>query len=359
VGLESLVEEIDEICPDALSGQRVDRIVSLIAEISRSAAADLIAAGAVSVDGEVVAKPSSRMAEGSRIRFVHDRPPSGVEADPTVPVTVLYADDEVIVVDKPAGLVVHPGAGTHRHTLANGLIAWFPELAEVGVADRPGIVHRLDKGTSGVLMVARTSRAHTHLTAQLAARSVERRYRALALGHLGADRGRIDAPLGRSPRDPATRAVIVGGRPARTGYEVVRRGHLRPSELTCPRGGDRAPGEETCPQGGDRAPGEGTSADGDGDVADVAVTELVCRLETGRTHQIRAHLAAIDHPIYADATYGGRPPTPLASSETLSRPFLHAELLGFDHPRSGERLQFASPLPADLAEVSDRVVASG
>jgi 23S rRNA pseudouridine1911/1915/1917 synthase len=173
---------------------------------------------------------------------------------------------------------------------------------------------------------------------------VERRYRALALGSIESERGVIDAPLGRSPRDPAVRAVVVGGRPARTAYQVSRRGELLTSDPH-----DHDPDHDH-DHDGDRngAPG--------GIRSDVIVSELECRLESGRTHQIRAHLLAIGHPVYGDVSYGGRPPAPLTPVEPLGRPFLHAETLGFDHPATGQRLHFTSPLPEDLVAVLARVV---
>jgi 23S rRNA pseudouridine1911/1915/1917 synthase len=212
---------------------------------------------------------------------------------------------------------VHPGAGNQAGTLVHGLIARFPDLAELaGPADeqaRPGIVHRLDKGTSGLLMVARTQRARAALAAQLAARQVGREYRTLVVGSVAADGGLIDAPLGRATRDPTRFRVQAGGRPARTSYQVDAR-FERP----------------------------------------VATSLLRCRLETGRTHQIRVHLASIGHPVVGDERYGRRgvdgwQPLP------AGRPFLHAALLAFDHPASGRRLSFTSPLPDDLRRVVEEM----
>jgi 23S rRNA pseudouridine1911/1915/1917 synthase len=195
-------------------------------------------------------------------------------------------------------------------TMVQGLLARYPELARLpdegaGEADRPGIVHRLDAGTSGLLVVARTPEAYHALVAQLAARTVERHYRALVLGIVEANAGEVDAPIGRSDRDPTQMAVATGGREARTRYEVRARYH-----------------------------------------EPIDTTELACKLETGRTHQIRVHLAAIGHPVVGDTRYGGeRPAIP------VGRPFLHAERLSFVHPRTGEVLTFTSPLPADLEDV--------
>jgi 23S rRNA pseudouridine1911/1915/1917 synthase len=226
-------------------------------------------------------------------------------ADPGVVVPVVYEDDDLLVVDKPAGLVVHPGAGRTTGTLVNGLLARDPGLRGVGEPGRPGIVHRLDRGTSGLMLVARSERAYGALVAMLSARRVERRYRTLVWGTVASPTGLVDAPIGRSARDRTRMAVTVTGRPARTRYEVVRAYH-----------------------------------------APVAVTELCCLLETGRTHQVRVHLASIGHPVVGDGRYGGS-----RRSLPLERPFLHAERLTLDHPVTGVPLAFSSPLPEDLATV--------
>jgi 23S rRNA pseudouridine1911/1915/1917 synthase len=269
-----------------------------------------LAAGRVSVGAEVVYQRSRRVHEGDHVvvtgfeRATEHVP--GPEA--SVSFGVLYADDDVLVIDKPSGLVVHPGAGNQTGTLVNGLLASHPEIAGVGSAARPGIVHRLDLGTSGALAVARTQVAYDSLVAQLADRSVGRRYRALTWGRFEAPKGVVDAPVGRSPKDRTRMAVVGSGRPARTGYEVS-------SSWATPE-----------------------------------VSLVTCRLETGRTHQIRVHLSAIGHPLVGDGTYGGE-----RSGLVLERPFLHAAHLSFDHPVSGERLEFESPLPVDLREVLDRL----
>jgi 23S rRNA pseudouridine1911/1915/1917 synthase len=306
---------ITEVLPAALAGQRIDRVVALVADISRRRASELIAAGGVLLDGTPAAKPSERVAAGAVISFALVDP-AGVVVD-ALDVPLVHVDGDVIVVDKPAGLVVHGGPGIQEITLADQLLSRFGELDGVGDRDRPGIVHRLDKGTSGLLVVARTESALASLAHQLRRRSVERRYLTLVDGEVEAEAGVIAAPLGRSPRDPTRRAVVAAGKPARTGYEVVERFPL----------------------------------------ASAAATSLVCRLETGRTHQIRAHLSAIGHPVLGDTAYGGA--TGVAAGVAgLARPFLHAETLGFDHPVSGERLRFTSPLPDDLVSALDRVRAA-
>ncbi|HJR26252.1 MAG TPA: RluA family pseudouridine synthase, partial [Acidimicrobiales bacterium] len=189
-----------EVVPDALAGERVDRVVAMVTGRSRAEVAALVEAGAVRVDERVVTTRSLRLEAGNVVEV--DAPDPGEVAalvpDPDVPVPLLHEDDDLLVVDKPAGLVVHPGAGQPRGTLVHGLLARFPEIAGVGDPARPGIVHRLDKGTSGLLLVARSQPAYEALVGALAARAVHRRYRALAWGHVDAPRGLIDAPIGRS-----------------------------------------------------------------------------------------------------------------------------------------------------------------
>lgn len=294
----------DEVVPATLAGERVDRAVSMIADISRSEAVTLIGNGGVLIDGRSPAKPSERLVESSSITIVVPERDDAVEPDATVEVPIVYVDDAVIVVDKPAGMVVHPGAGSYSHTMVQGLLHQFPDLAGVGGDPiRPGIVHRLDKGTSGLLLVARTEEAHAHLAEQLRDRSVLRRYLTVSWGVFTSAEGVIDAPIGRSLRDPTRRAVIAGGRVARTHYRVL------------------------------------------GTFPDPGLTELECRLETGRTHQIRVHLESIGHPVLGDRQYGkGR------QGLGLARPFLHAAALGFEHPTTGAFLEFESPLPADLTD---------
>jgi 23S rRNA pseudouridine1911/1915/1917 synthase len=296
---------ISETVPAALAGERLDRVVALLADISRAAAAAVIAAGGVSVDGAAAGSGKVRLAEGAVVAVDPAAIPRTAlpAADPAVAFDVVHADQAVIVVDKPPGLVVHPGAGNPDGTLVNGLLARFPELAGVGDPVRPGIVHRLDAGSSGLLVVARTAAAAESLVTQFAGHHAGRRYDAVVWGVPEAAHGIIDAPIGRDPSDPLRMAVVVDGRPSRTEYLVVARYD---------------------------APGE--------------LARLSCHLQTGRTHQIRVHLAAVGHPLVGDTTYGAR-----RSTFGLARPFLHAAELAFDHPTTGQRLTFTSPLPADLA----------
>jgi 23S rRNA pseudouridine1911/1915/1917 synthase len=302
---------IHETVPAALAGQRLDRIVALIADVSRADAAAVIAAGGATVDGVVAATGKVRLDEGAEVTVDPAAIPraSLPQPEPDVVFSVIHVDDHVIVVDKPAGLVVHPGAGNADGTLVNGLLARFPEIAEVGDPTRPGIVHRLDAGSSGLLVVARSVRAAQALAGQFARREASRRYVALVWGHPDAPHGIIDAPIGRDRRDPLRRAVVADGKPARTEYEITERFH---------------------------------------DPHDLAL--LGCSLETGRTHQIRVHLASIGHPLVGDVTYGQR-----MQKLGLERPFLHAGELAFDHPATGERQTHRSPLADDLAGLLTRL----
>ena len=294
----------------ALDGLRLDRAVALVADVSRSAAARLVAEGGVRLDGAVITSGARRVAAGESLAVdVQLRDDPVPQPDVEVDFTPVFEDRDVIVVDKPAGLVVHPGAGHDRGTLVNGLLARYPEIAEVGDPYRPGIVHRLDRGTSGLLVVARTDRAHRSLIEQMRCHDPERLYSALVWGHPQASAGVVDAPVGRSSRNPMRMTVTDRGRPARTHYEVERR-YVEP----------------------------------------VQVCLLTCRLETGRTHQIRVHLQAIGHHVVGDPTYGAGRGSDLVG---LSRPFLHAHSLSFSHPVSGQTVRAESPLPPELADLLD------
>ena len=295
---------IAETVPAALDGERLDRIVAMVADLSRSDAAKTIASGGVEVDGVAMASGKVRLSEGQVITVdpasSPNVPPPG--PDPSVEFGVVHVDDHVLLIDKPPGLVVHPGAGNADGTLVNGLLARFGDIEDVGERNRPGIVHRLDAGSSGLLVVARTQAAADHLIAQFADHSATRVYDAMVWGVPDAPHGVIDAPLGRSRSDPLRMAVVANGRPSRTDYRVV-----------------------------------GTFSE------PATVSRLECRLETGRTHQIRVHLSSINHPLLGDPIYGQRRP-----NLGLSRPFLHAAELQFVHPGTEERVTFVSPLAPDL-----------
>jgi 23S rRNA pseudouridine1911/1915/1917 synthase len=303
------------VVPAALAGERVDRAVAMLAEITRAEATQLVDSGAVALNGTQVAQRSRRLREGDVLdvelgRLVVPAATASPAADPAVPFEIVHEDADVIVVDKPVGVVTHPGAGNTDGTLVGGLLARYPELAELpahgyGTAERPGIVHRLDKETSGLLVVARSERAYRSLVAQLAERTMGRTYLAVVTGELGAAEGVIDAPIGRSGRHRTKMAVSATGRFARTGYRVLRR-FSKP----------------------------------------VVATEVELRLETGRTHQIRVHLAAIGHPVLGDRRYGGT-----RGSSGVRRLMLHAATLTFDHPSGeGERVTYRSEPPAEFSE---------
>ena len=305
------MSSLGEVVGSALDGLRLDRAVALVADVSRSMAARLVAEGGVRLDGAVVTSGARRVATGQSLAVdidIRDDPVPA--ADPDVVFEVVLEDPDVVVVDKPAGLVVHPGAGHDRGTLAHGLLARYPELAGVGDPYRPGIVHRLDRGTSGLLVVARTERARQQLVEQMRSHQPERVYCALVWGHPEAPSGSIDAPIGRSSRNPQRMTVTDRGRPARTRYSLERR-FVEPERVAL----------------------------------------LTCQLETGRTHQIRVHLRAIGHPVVGDRTYGagrGR-----GEDFGLTRPFLHARSLSFSHPVSGATIRVEAPLPHGLASVLD------
>lgn len=291
--------------PQTLAGERVDRAVALLTGYSRADVAALCARGAVLVDGEAAVK-SRRLREGEIVAVTGAPEPPEPPGPEPVPVEVRYEDEFLAVVSKPAGLVVHPGAGNEHGTLVHGVLHRWPHVAEVGERSRPGIVHRLDRDTSGLLAVALTPGAYAGLVEELSSRRVERAYLALVCGQVPELRGMVDAPVGRSARQPTRMAVTPAGREARTRYEVVEQ-HAR-------------------------------------------TTLLDVSLETGRTHQIRVHLAAIDHPVVGDPVYGGG-----RDHLGLERPFLHARRLAFDHPVTGERIVVDEALPDELSDLLARL----
>lgn len=289
--------------------------------LTRSQVQRLIAEGQASVNG-APARPAQKVRPGDLVRLQVPPPaPSGVPPQP-IPLSVAYEDETLVVVDKPAGLAVHPGPGHPDGTLVNGLLALCPDIQGIGGEIRPGIVHRLDKDTSGLLMVAKTAQSHSALSAQLKERRVTKGYLGLAAGRITPPQGRIDAPIGRHPRHRTRMAVTAGGRESRTDYRVLR-------------------------QYTDTGRGRNTGA---GQDAEAALLELY--LHTGRTHQIRVHLAWLGHPLVGDAVYG-RP------SLLLPRHFLHAHHLAFQHPQTGETIELRAPLPLDLQAALDLLDAAG
>jgi len=301
---------IDETVPSALAGQRVDRVISLVADIPRAAASQIIDAGAVLLDGVVVKAGKIKVTEGQRIVVDLSLLPEKQlpAAEPNIKVDVVYVDDDVIVINKHAGIVVHPGAGNPTGTLVNAVLAIYPEIASVGDPFRPGVVHRLDAGTTGLMVMARTKGAYDSLVEALQRRVVVRRYLAIVWGEMSAPSGVIDAPLGRDQRDPTKMAVLAGGKIARTNYEVRQ-------TFTLP----------------------------------VSCSLLECGLETGRTHQIRVHLATLGHSVVGDVVYGGA-----RSVLSSPRPMLHAMTLKFDHPVTGIEMEFHSEIPQDFAAILEK-----
>jgi 23S rRNA pseudouridine1911/1915/1917 synthase len=286
-------------------GSRLDRYIAEQYQISRAYAQQLINEGQITVDGHP-SKASHRLAVGERVVAIIP-PPSPISLAPEdIPLKVVYEDSDLIVVDKPAGLLVHPTAGQNTGTLVNALLARCPDLQGIDGSVRPGIVHRLDKNTSGLMVVAKKDAAQMSLSRQIKQRSITKGYVALVTGRLSPERGAIEAPVGRHPKDRKRMAVLSGGREARTQYQVIK--YLN------------------------------------------GYTLLEAMPETGRTHQIRVHFSAIGHPVFGDPVYGKRSPL-------LARQFLHAHRLGFKLPSSEEYVEFRSELPPELDEVLERLTA--
>jgi 23S rRNA pseudouridine1911/1915/1917 synthase len=299
---------------DQQHGLRLDRALGeLFPHQSRNFLAKLITAEKVSVDGTVMHKSSHRVEAGQRVtvEVPAAEPSSMVSQD--LPLTILHQDEDVVVIDKPAGLVVHPAAGHPDQTLVNALLHHVVDLSGIGGELRPGIVHRLDKDTSGVMLIAKNDDAHRKLTAAWNTEAIRKEYLALVYGTPNADRGTVDAPIGRDPRDRKRMAVVAEGRRAITDYELLER--LRHASL------------------------------------------LRCRLRTGRTHQIRVHMKHLGHPIVGDPVYSGPQWRGIPDKKiqrllaSLERQALHAARLTFPHPRDGRVMVVESPLPPDLREI--------
>jgi len=300
--IDAATEQREAVVPAALHGQRLDKaVVAIAGEFSRNHLQDLIEEGHVSVDGVVAQVASRKVAAGQRlaVELVPTQESRAFRAE-RLPLSVVYEDAHLAVVDKVAGLVVHPAPGNQDGTLVNALLAHCGDaLPGIGGERRPGIVHRLDKDTSGLLVLGKTLVAMTALTRAIAAREVHREYLAIVHGEIGQRHFRVEAPLARDPQSRVRMAVVASGKAARTDVETIA-----------------------------TAPG---------------LSAVRCTLHTGRTHQIRVHLAARGHPLVADLLYGGRP------ALGLTRQALHAARLAFTHPISGQALSFVAPLPADMA----------
>jgi 23S rRNA pseudouridine1911/1915/1917 synthase len=296
--------------PDGLDGLRADAALARLFGVSRTAAAGLVEAGEVLLDGATLAK-SDRVRAGAWLEVTLPAQPAApvTQPAPVEGLTVLYADDDIAVLDKPVGVAAHPSPGWDGPTVTGGLAAMGHRVSTSGAAERQGVVHRLDVGTTGVMVVAKSERAYTDLKRQFRERTVDKQYHALVQGHPDPSRGTIDAPIDRHPRADWKFAVVAGGRPSVTHYDTLEA--LRAGSL------------------------------------------LDIRLETGRTHQIRVHMAAVRHPCVGDLTYGADPT--LATRLGLTRQWLHARRLGLRHPGDGRWLELTSPYPADLAAALERV----
>ncbi len=321
---DDLIDTIDDDAPPAAfvhrvaaeeAGTRLDRLLAERSGRSRSKIKDLIEAGHLTIDGRPAREPAAAARAATTLVLMAPPPVSAEPLPEAIPLTILYEDGDLIVLDKPAGLVVHPAPGNFTGTLVNALLHHCGDtLPGIGGQRRPGIVHRLDKDTSGVMVVAKTEAALATLSAAFAARDVERAYLALVWGLPNPANGEIEGAIGRDPRDRKRMAVTRGGKPALTRYRLLDQ------------------------HGG-------------------AVSLLECRLATGRTHQIRVHLAARGHPVVGNSVYLRRIPALARGLEApvraqlldFPRQALHARTLGFTHPRTGETLRFDTPPPPDMA----------
>lgn len=306
------VEHTFQVPPDA-HGERVDLYLSQFTPVgpSRAYVQRLIARGLVQVNGRPT-KASHRVVRGDRVWVLVPPPERPEELKPeALPLDVVYEDSHILVVNKPRGMPVHPGVGNPSGTLVNALLARYPSLSGIAGVLRPGIVHRLDKDTTGLLVVARTNDAHLGLTRQLKERTIRRVYWAIVRGQPGVEAGLIDAPIGRHPHDRLRMAVVAAGRPARTHFRVLER------------------------------------------FGDYSLLEV--QLETGRTHQIRVHMAYIGHPIAGDPVYGAGRGQRARGELGLQAQALHARELSFRHPVSGEPMHFVAPLPEDMERALGRL----
>ncbi|SDE63336.1 23S rRNA pseudouridine1911/1915/1917 synthase [Pseudonocardia oroxyli] len=298
--------------PDGLDGMRVDAGISRLLGLSRTVVATLAEDGRIEVDGRAAGK-SDRLVAGTWLEVALPDPEGPVEitAAPELVggMTILHEDDDIVVVDKPVGVAAHPSPGWTGPTVIGGLAALGVRVSTSGAAERQGIVHRLDVGTTGVMVVAKSEHAYTVLKRAFKERTVEKRYHAIVQGHPDPSSGTIDAPIDRHPKHDYRFAVVQGGKPSVTHYDTLE--------------------------------------------AFRAASLLDVHLETGRTHQIRVHFSALRHPCVGDVTYGADPT--LAKRLGLTRQWLHARTLGFDHPADGRRVEFTSEYPADLESALEKL----
>lgn len=298
---------------DSQLGQRLDQaIAELFADFSRSRLKEWLLEGKVQVDGEVIMKPRTKVMGGEVITLQAELEDEERWEAQDIPLDIVFEDDDIIVINKPRDFVVHPGAGTPDGTVLNALLHHFPAIAEV---PRAGIVHRLDKDTTGLMVVAKTVPAQTRLVRALQKRNITREYEAIAIGRMTAG-GKVEQPIGRHSTKRTLMAVSPMGKPAVTHYRVAE--HFREH------------------------------------------TRIRLRLETGRTHQIRVHMSYLQHPLLGDSAYGGRARIPAGASEELAekirsfdRQALHAVMLRFEHPITGEELEFHAPVPDDMVEIAE------
>jgi len=297
--------------PPEVEGERLDRFLAERLQLTRNRVQRWLEEGHILLDGEAV-KPSHRLNGGEKVEVTPPPPRDERVVPEGGDLEVLYEDRDLLVINKPAGLTVHPGAGRRGGTLVNRLLARFPEIRGVGGAGRPGIVHRLDKDTTGLLLVARSEQAYQELSRAFAERRVGKRYLAIVYGEPRSTRGRVDLPIGRHPNRRKEMAVRPRGRPAASRYRVL--------------------------------------------ASDAGLSLLEVAIETGRTHQIRVHLKAIGHPLVGDPVYGENRFKTLrgpirGAARAFPRPALHAWQVDVEHPRSGERLALEAPIPADFREL--------
>ncbi|AXT69987.1 23S rRNA pseudouridine(1911/1915/1917) synthase RluD [Vibrio sp. dhg] len=298
---------------DSQLGQRLDQaIAELFADFSRSRLKEWLVEGKVQVNGEVVTKPRTKVMGGEEITLQAELEDEERWEAQDIPLDIVYEDDDIIVINKPRDFVVHPGAGTPDGTVLNALLHHYPDIAEV---PRAGIVHRLDKDTTGLMVVAKTVPAQTRLVRALQKRNITREYEAIAIGRMTAG-GKVDQPIGRHSTKRTLMAVAPMGKPAVTHYRVAE--HFREH------------------------------------------TRIRLRLETGRTHQIRVHMSYLQHPLLGDTAYGGRARIPTGASQELTdmirgfdRQALHAVMLRFEHPITGEELEFHAPVPDDMVAMTE------
>lgn len=292
------------IVEEDMKGTRLDVVLSLvIEEASRSHLQKLIDIGRVEVNGDPAASKKYKVKTGDKVKVTVPEPVHLNVLPEDIPIDIVYEDEDVLVVNKPKGMVVHPAAGNYTGTLVNAILYHCKNLSSINGVIRPGIVHRIDKDTSGLLMIAKNDAAHRSLAEQLSSHSITRAYRAIVYNNFQNDEGTVDAPIGRDPKNRLKMAVIpVNGKEAVTHYRVLQRFG--------------------------------------------SFTYIEARLETGRTHQIRVHMAYINHPLLGDAVYG-----PKKKALGVETQMLHAKLLGFRHPRTGEYMEFDSPLPQEFTAV--------